>query len=161
MKIFFLLIGVNGSGKSTMAKLLTERYPNCLVDSEERAFDRKYLGKTDPGTHTSIVDDARTLVEEWKTAPEEIIIVDRWYETYATECELPRTSIDEIEKSIEKAGFHGHVINLIIADNYESMLQRLTHTKNHRDPNWWDPSRGPLEERAQKDLQCQEENRKF
>ena len=161
MKTFILLIGVNGSGKSTIAKLLTEKYPNCLVDSEERAFDRKYLWKIDPDTHASIVTDAQILVEKWKSAPEEIIIVDRWYETYATDCKLPRTSIDEIERSIEEAGFRCYIVNLVIADDYEGMIWRLTHTKNYRNPDWWDPSRGSLEERAKKDLQCQEENRRF
>lgn len=161
MKTFLLLIGVNGSGKSTVAKLLTEKYPNSLIDSEKRAFDRKYMGKTDKNTHKSIVIDAKILLEQWKSTPEKLIVVDRWYETYVTDCKLPQTNVDEIEQSIEETGFRACIVNLIIADDYNTMLQRLEHTKNHRNPDWWDPTRGSLEERTKSDLTCQEENRKF
>jgi ABC-type oligopeptide transport system ATPase subunit len=163
-------IGVNGAGKSTLAHNIAERCKahggHVILDAEERAFDRKFMGRSDAETHHEIVSHCIALIDDWKRSTANLIIIDRWYETYITECGLKSEHVDEIEDALKESGFNIRLVNLVIGsdvrvDDYETMLARLVHTKAHRPVDWWDESRGTVEERARADCSYQALNKAF
>lgn len=164
------LIGVNGAGKSTLAHKIADRCSahngHVIVDAEECAFNRKFMGRRDAATHREIVNHSIALIDDWKRSTANLVIVDRWYETYITECGLEPEHVVEIEDALKESGFNIRLINLVIGsdvryDDYETMHARLTHTKAHRPADWWDESRGTVEERARADCGYQALNRAF
>ena len=163
-------VGVNGTGKTTLANMVANRCKanggSVILDAEHRAFDRRFMGRRDTVAHNEIVDSSLALIDEWKRSDANLVIVDRWYETYITECGLPLEYVVEIEGALKSSGFNVHLQHLVIgktvmSDDRETKLARLAHTKAHRPAEWWDESRGTLEERAEADCRYQSLNREF
>jgi len=146
-------IGVNGAGKSTLAKRLADRCIKhggiVIIDSENRAYNKEFdcanTGSTDQSVHRQVIDGAIALIEEWKRSDANLVIVDRWYESY--DIELSLSSLEEIEAALKSSGFRVRVVHLIVggsfsgADDFASMSARMAHTKANRPAAWWDTGR--------------------
>jgi hypothetical protein len=158
-----MLMGVNGAGKTTLAPLIAQTLDvPCILDCEERAFSRELaigVDKSDKQLHRRIVEHCKSMADAWKNDPADVVIVDRFYETYVTESGIGPTEINEIEEYIQSCGLHGLWINLVLPDDFEAMLARFMHTKNQRPDSWFDPSRGSVDERVEYDMRCQDVNR--
>lgn len=174
-----LLMGINGAGKSMVAYRLAERLAGrCRLYSERSdeatasglpidysAFDRSF---TEPGVcdraalHEPILAHCLQVIEALPQLPEgETIIMDRWYETYVRAADLPYDMVDIIEGALFAHGIEGTIVNLVVEDDYETMMQRLEHTRAHRRAAWWDASLGSIAARARDDLDTQRRNRQF
>jgi energy-coupling factor transporter ATP-binding protein EcfA2 len=165
-------VGVNGAGKSTLGKNIAGRCAahggKVIFDSERRAynaaFDRANAGRTDSAIHRQVVDGALALINEWKRSDANVVIVDRWYESY--DFQLPPACLEEIEAAIAASGFRMTLIHLVVgkdilSDDFATMSTRMTHTKANRPEAWWATGTGTFDERVQEECDYQSGYRRF
>ncbi len=171
-------VGVCGAGKTTLAKRLAARCRSYggkaigTIDWEphtadvdrhaERAFSREFDSinneGSDPAIHGKIVQHSLDLIETWKRSDANLVLVDRWYESYDN---LPLECADQIEEALATSGFRVTVVNLTIAvpqasgSDFDAMCARIAHTRANRPPSWWTDDMGTLDEMARSECAFQ------
>jgi len=162
-------VGICGAGKSTLSSRLAVRIANHggkvigTIDfdphtpdtdrSAERAFSRALdqrnikTSYSDPAVHQEIVDHTLGMLTRWTESDANVVMVDRWYESYDN---LPREHVKYIEAAIQSSGFRVHHVLLRVEDkplgNAENAIrERLLHTKGTRPGTWWDSGPDSLE----------------
>lgn len=155
------LVGICGAGKSTMAGRLARRvtshggkvigtidYDPHTPDHEraaDRAFSRELdlrnvaAGCADAAVHDTIVEHTLATITRWVKSDANVVLVDRWYESYDG---LSADHIKYIEAAISSSGFRVHHVLLLVEDrplgNEDWVIRdRLLHTKNNRPAEWW------------------------
>ena len=176
-------VGVCGAGKTTLATLLAARctshggktigtidWDPHTADSDrqsERAFSREFdrisNGGNDPDIHAKIVRHSIGLINAWRRSDANLVLVDRWYESYDN---LPAECLSSIELALSKSGFRVTIVNLLVTSQggeteFEAMRERLAHTRGHRPANWWTPGMGTLDEMAHSECAYQENYQDF
>lgn len=179
------LIGICGSGKTTLAHQLADRctryggraistidYDPHISDherSEERAFNRELdrlnseAKGRDPLIHQQIVARSLQQIVAWKQSHANIVLVDRWYESYDG---LPECCMDQIEAAIQDSGFRLCRILLVVAEDLSAygeceIRRRLLHTKEHRPESWWKTGPDSLNQWVREECDYQEQYRQF
>lgn len=162
-------VGICGAGKSTLSSRLAARiarhgakvigtidYDPHTPDTDraaERAFsrdlDRRNIAAdcADPVVHQAIVDHTLDTLTRWMNSDANVVLVDRWYESYDR---LPPEHIQYIEAAISSSGFRVHHVLLLIEDkplgNEDWVIRdRLLHTKGTRPAEWWSNGPGDIE----------------
>lgn len=166
------LIGVNGAGKSTLARRIAaaarEAGITVHVDSEQVAFDpavdRALQPLPDALARSAVLTRARQLVECWRTMPAELIVVDRWIESY--DVVLEQADVDTILAQLAVAGIALHPVHLVVgaderSDDIETMVERTRHNRAHRSEEWWALGEGSEEDRAAEECAYQAQYRRF
>lgn len=178
-------IGICGAGKSTLSSRLAARvalhggraigtidYDPHTPDTirlSERAFsrdlDRRNIEAdcSDPAVHQEIVDHTLATLRRWMESDANVVLVDRWYESYDN---LPRTHVEYIEAAIRSAGFRIHHVLLIVANGVfgnedDAIRQRMLHTKRTRPEEWWATGPGSLDAWVRDEKACQDAYRLF
>lgn len=177
-------VGVCGAGKTTLATRLAARcmahggkaigtldWDPHTADCErqaERAFSREFdrinNEGNDPDIHTKIVQHSLGLIEAWKRSDANLVLVDRWYESYDN---LPAKCVDQIEGALAASGFKVTVVNLLVAGpragrtDFDSMCERIAHTRASRPASWWTKGMGTLDEMAHSECAYQESYQDF
>ncbi|WP_207002611.1 hypothetical protein [Trinickia mobilis] len=174
-------VGICGAGKSTLSNRLAARiathggkvigtvdYDPHTPDTDraaERAFsrdlDRRNIaaGCTDPAVHQEIVDHTLATLTRWMDSDANVVLVDRWYESYDL---LPADHIKYIEAAISSSGFRVHHVLLLVEGkplgNEDWVIRdRLLHTKGTRPAEWWSGGPGDLEVFVKEEQAYQEE----
>ncbi|CAE6873103.1 hypothetical protein R69746_08574 [Paraburkholderia aspalathi] len=178
-------VGICGAGKSTMTSRLATRiathggkaigtidYDPHTPDhqrAEDRAFNRALdlrniaAGFTDPEVHDAIVEHTLATLTRWVNSDANVVLVDRWYESYD---QLPPEHVKYIETAIESSGFRVHRVLLAVSDsvfgNEDAAIRtRLLHTKGTRPASWWESGPGLLDEWVREEQACQDFYRVF
>lgn len=177
-------VGVCGAGKTTLANRLAARctshggkvigtldWDPHTADGDrhsERAFSREFdrisNEGSDPAIHDKIVQHSLGLIEAWKHSDANLVLVDRWYESYD---DFPAECTMQIEKALMESGFQVKVVNLVISEpkaagsDFDVMYTRLAHTKANRPATWWTPAMGTLEDMARAECDYQDSYRAF
>lgn len=178
-------VGICGAGKSTLASRLAPRitrhggrvigtidYDPHTPDSAraaDRAFSRELDQRniesdfSDPTVHLAILDHTLASLNRWKESDANVVLVDRWYESYD---HLPSEHVERIESAIRESGFRmKHVLLLVDAGNAgtenDAITQRMLHTKAHRPPGWWATGPGSLDEWVREERACQDAYSQF
>lgn len=178
-------VGICGAGKSTLCGNLARRiegyggkvigtidYDPHTPDSERaaaRAFHRELdqrniaAGCVDPDVHEAIVKHTLATLTQWVESDANVVLVDRWYESYDL---LPSEHISYIEAAIRSSGFRVHHVLLVVANSIfgndqASIRARLLHTKGTRPASWWETGPGSLELWVQDEQGCQDAYRLF
>lgn len=169
---FIYLIGVNGAGKSTMAARLAAYCARfgitAHVDSEQTAFSPELdeqVSTMDPvRAEEYLLEQAGRLVEQWIASPAQVVVVDRWLESY----DVPITvaKLKALLKRLEDAGFELYPVLLAVGlspfeDGMQAMIERTELNKAMRTPEWWARGTGTVEERAAEEYAYQQQYRKF
>lgn len=176
-------IGINGAGKTTLSNRLATRcelfggkairtidYHPHIPDHEhpdDRAFSRELdrlnneAGRSDSNIHQQIVKHSLAQIERWKASDANVVVADRWYESYDG---LPSACMDEIEDAIKTSGFRLVRVFLLVSqglgdDSYPVMKARLQQTQTQRGESW-EVGLG-LEELVREEMDYQEEYRQF
>lgn len=176
-------IGINGAGKTTLSNRLATRcerfggkairtidYHPHIPDNEhpdDRAFSRELdrlnneSGRNDSSIHQQIVKHSLAQIERWKTSDANVVVADRWYESYDG---LPSACMDEIEAAIKASGFRLVRIFLLVSqglgdDAYSTVKHRLQQTKAQRCESWC--AEQDLEDLVREEMSYQEEYRQF
>lgn len=184
-------VGICGAGKTTLTNRLGKRcadHGGRIVGTidwdphtpdHERASDRAFSREldqlnsaangADPAIHRRIVDHALTMIESWKNTDANLILVDRWYESYD---HLPRDCLDEIEAAINASGFRMRHVLLAVeagpnfappspANDAQSIRQRLIHTRSNRPNAWWETGPDSLDTWVQEECAYQADYYEF
>ncbi|MEZ0605714.1 hypothetical protein ACAX43_26630 [Paraburkholderia sp. IW21] len=178
-------VGICGAGKSTLSSRLASRiakhggnvigaidYDPHVSDSDrssDRAFSRFLdhrnirTGCADPVVHQAIVDHTLTTLGCWVASDANVVLVDRWYESYDG---LPHEHIEYIETAVRSSGFRVHHVLLVVADSVFGseegpIRQRLLHTKGTRPAAWWESGPGSLDKWVREEQACQDAYRLF
>lgn len=137
-------VGICGSGKSTLCNSLIQflEFENLRViktldydiniqdkdKQNERAFNReldllnnKYNGKN-LYVQEKIVEHCLNLIRLWENAKADILLVDRWYESYDN---LFPEHIITIEQAIKNSNLDMKHIFLKVAENIESNDKKI------------------------------------
>lgn len=176
-------IGINGAGKSTLSNRMAARcerfggkairtidYHPHIPDNQhpdDRAFSRELdrlnneAGRNNFNIHRQIVENSLAQIERWKASDANLVVADRWYESYDG---LPSACMDEIEAGIKASGFRLVRIFLLVSqglgyDSYPIIKARLQHTQTQRGESWCDGKK--LEEMVREEMDYQEEYRQF
>lgn len=175
-------IGINGAGKTTLSNRLATRcerfggkairtldyHPHIpdYVQSDDRAYSRELdrlnneAGRSDSDVHRQIVEHSLVLIKRWQASGANLVVADRWYESYDG---LPSASMDEIEAAIKASGFRLVRIFLLVSqglgdDSYSVIKARLQNTQTQRGESWTAES---LEKLVGEEIDYQEEYRQF
>lgn len=183
-------VGICGAGKTTLANRLGRRCAShggkvigtidwCphtpdVERASERAFSRELdrlnnASGANSSVHQQIMGHSLALIESWKASDANLVLVDRWYESYD---HLPRACVEEIEAAIEGSGFlFRHVLLLVEGGpnftppspgrDVDSIRQRLIHTKAHRPDTWWATGPTSLDAWVQEEYAYQDSYRQF
>lgn len=178
-------IGICGAGKSTLSSRLAARvarfggkaigtidYDPHTPDHQranERAFSRELdqlniaAGCTDPAIHQHIVDHTLSMLEQWMQSDANVVLVDRWYESYDG---LPPEHVAYIEAAIQSSGFRVHHVMLVVAESVfgneeEVIRQRMLHTKGTRPEEWWASGPDSLDTWVREEQAYQDQYRLF
>lgn len=176
-------VGVCGAGKSTMQERLAQRieqsgavairtidYDPRVSDDrrqEDRAFNRRLdainnsAGREDGAE--LIVSHTLALLERWKSSNANVVLVDRWHESYDN---LPVSDIKRLEEEISASGFQVRHVHLVVdggplGDEREALRERLLHTKRFRPRDWWESGPGSIDKFVEEEWRCQNEYAKF
>lgn len=174
------LVGICGAGKSTMASRLATRiadhggkvigtidYDPHIPDHErtaDRAFSRELDLRNiaarcaDPAVHDEIVAHSLAAIARWTDSDANVVLVDRWYESYD---DLPANHVKRIEAAISSSGLRVcHVLLLVedkpLGNEAWVIRDRLLHTKSNRPAEWWNSGPGTLEAFVKEEQACQE-----
>jgi|GEM_PF-4124456 len=188
VRVVVHLVGICGAGKSTLCKRLADRvvrhggkvigtidYDPHTPDHQrtnERAFSRELDRRNieanflDPVVHRDIVAHTMTMLGSWMASDANVVLVDRWYESYDR---LPAEHIACIEDTIRGSGFQMRHFFLVVgkdSDDRESndadaIRERLLHAKGTRPASWWESGPDTLEEFVRGEQQCQQDYRAF
>lgn len=154
-------VGICGAGKSTLCARIADHCRSAgaktigTIDydphtpdherAEERAFSRELdrlnmdAGSNLPEVHGQIVQHCLDTLTRWKASDANVVLVDRWYESYDN---LPAESVRQIEDAIAASGFRMHHVLLLIGGPPETSVadaieRRLVATKKTRPGSWW------------------------
>ncbi|WP_186214440.1 hypothetical protein [Burkholderia gladioli] len=175
--------GICGAGKSTLSKRIADRimmhggkvigtidYDPHVPDHErahDRAFSRELdrrnmtAGCNDPAIHEAIVEHALESLSRWVSSDADVVLVDRWVESYDG---LRKDHISRIENAIVSSGFRmKHVLLTVGGTSGESasVKARMLHTRGTRPPEWWNSGPASLDEWVQEEVACQNAYREF
>lgn len=175
--------GICGAGKSTLSKRMADRimlhggkvigtidYDPHVPDHErahDRAFSRELdqrniaAGCNDPAIHEAIVEHALESLNRWVSSDANVVLVDRWMESYDG---LSEGHISRIENAIVSSGFRMKHVLLIVGsanDESESVKTRMIHTRGARPPEWWSSGPASLDEWVREEVACQNAYRGF
>ena len=178
-------VGICGAGKSTMCADLARRieghggkvigtidYDPHTPDHEaaaEHAFSRELDQRNiaasclDPAVHEAIVRHTLATLTRWVESDANVVLVDRWYESYDL---LPPEHVSYIEAAIRSSGFRVHHVLLVVANSIfgndlEPIRARLLHTKGTRPASWWNSGPASLDAWAREEQACQDAYRVF
>lgn len=178
-------VGICGAGKSTLSSRLAARVakqggkvigtidydPHTPDDQRQsdRAFSRELdrlnieTGCADPVVHQNVVDHALATIDRWMQSDANVVLVDRWYESYDN---LPSAHVEYIEAAIRSSGFRMHHVLLVVADGVfgnedAAIRQRVLHTKGTRPEAWWATGPGSLDGWVRGEQACQDAYRLF
>lgn len=178
-------MGICGAGKSTLSSRLAARvtqfggkavgtieYDPHTPDhlrANERAFSRELdqlniaAGYTNPAIHERIVDHTLSMLEQWARSDANVVLVDRWYESYDG---LPAEHVACIEAAIQSSGFRVHHVMLVVAkdvlsNDEEVVRKRMLHTKGNRPDEWWASGPDSLDTWVREEQEYQDEYRSF
>lgn len=182
-RVILHFIGINGAGKTTLSNRMATRcerfggkairtidYHPHIPDNEhpdDRAFSRELdrlnneAGRSDSNIHQRIVTHSLAQIERWKASDANVVVEDRWYESYDG---LPSVCMDEIESAIKASGFRLVRIFLLVSqglgDDACSVIKtRLQNTKTQRGESW--VAGQDIEELVREEIAYQEEYRQF
>jgi hypothetical protein len=178
-------VGICGAGKSTLSSRLATRigqhggkvigtidYDPHTPDtarSAERAFSRELDRRNieaeylDPLVHQEIVDHTLAMLGRWAESDANVVLVDRWYESYDN---LPSAHVEYIEAALRSAAFRIRHVLLVVADRVfgdeePAIRERMLHTKGTRPTEWWDTGPGSLGAWVRDEQACQDNYRMF
>lgn len=177
-------VGVCGAGKTTLTNRLAARctahggkaigtldwdsHTAYGARQSERAFSREFdrisNEGSDPAIHDKIVQHSLSLIDAWKRSDANVVLVDRWYESYDN---FPQQCATQIQNALAESGFKVTVVNLVIAapqadgGDFAAMCARLAHTKANRPESWWTAGMGTLEDMARTECAYQDDYRAF
>ena len=165
-------VGVNGAGKSTLAlqvsRRLQRRGKTVIRDSEHYAynpaFDRTIARLSLEEARLRILDRAVSAIESWADVGADVVIVDRWHESYDQEL-LPE-QLSVIEAAVRNAGFALQLVHLVVgkdgqSDDFATMFARTAHTRANRPEAWWLRGEGTIAERTMAECAYQQVYRQF
>lgn len=113
--------------------------------------------------HREIVDHSLALLDAWRRSDVNVVLVDRWYESYD---HLPRDYQSEIETAIAASGFRLRRFLLLVTDNIRgdeegAMRERMLHTKANRSEAWWATGPSTINDWVREECAYQDEYRQF
>ncbi len=167
------LMGICGAGKTTLMARLSEAftaqgkqvlttldYDPAIADnlqSSSRAFSREldHLNNQPGGCADKIEEHALACLQQWQAASADVVLVDRWYESYD---DLPETVIARIERALLDSGLPILQVLLVVGGNLAS---RMEYTKNHRSQSWWESGPATLAEWVKEESAYQEAYRQY
>lgn len=181
-RVLVLFAGVCGAGKTTLSTRLVERcrshggvasgtldWDPHVPDQHripERAFRRDLdlamiTSPTDAEINRQIVDHSLTMIEQWKQSPANLIVVDRFVESYD---HLSAEDINEVQLAMAASGFT--VIQVLLAigletDNARAIAERMRVTKAHRPAEWWATTPGDADVFGADEAMCQANYRRY
>lgn len=179
-------IGPCGAGKTTMSTRMAERcrkYGGKAIGTvdwdphipdDQRAADRAFSrmldqrnnaasGK-DQAVHEDIVQYSLAMIASWERSDANLVLVDRWYESYD---DFPFECATQINNALAKSGFTVTVVNLHISapagagSDIDAMSTRLVQTRANRPESWWTSEMGTVVEMARAECAYQDSYREF
>ncbi|MBB5546617.1 hypothetical protein [Paraburkholderia fungorum] len=178
-------VGICGAGKSTLSSRLAARiakhggkaigtidYDPLTPDDQrqsDRAFSRELdhlnnaAGGRDPDVLQKIVDHSLALIESWVRSDANVVLVDRWWESFDY---LPTEHARYIETAIRSSGFRMRHVLLVVVDGVfgseeNAIRQRMLHTKGTRPAEWWATGPDALDVWVREELAYQDAYRLF
>jgi thymidylate kinase len=168
--------GICGTGKTTLSSKIVNRcrahgaIASGTVDWDPHVPDHHRLTSrafrrdldlamiADPlntDIHRQIVDHSLRMIDEWKKLNANLIVVDRFVESYDY---LPSTAVRAVQSALKSSGFTVSQVLLTIGlygDSHARIADRLLQTKDHRPKEWWDSGPGDVEQFAAEEVKCQ------
>lgn len=137
----FIFEGIASSGKSTLERLLAERFPGAKIVTEGETL-MPLIDNRDP-------DVARKhlagLLERFRSASSEVLIVDRFHLTHAFRTKSALADFAEIEAELQRIG-GVHLVLLTI--DPAQIRARIEETVLRRGDAWKKGAQGSLDEKA-------------
>lgn len=158
---------------------LEERAFSRLLDQQNNAQRESGGGKPSVSleTHQNITKHALNVLEAWQRSVAQVVLVDRWYESYD---DLSEESIAQIEKAILNSNFKVLRILLEIGPSKdlwqqeatasslsdlngtpEDIKNHLLETAKHRAKSWWPDFPNRLEAFSHEEWTYQQQYRAF
>lgn len=170
-------MGVCGAGKTTLSQRIADRcrrYGGIAVGTvdwdphtadqdriAERAFRRDLdqamsAAPGDTAVHDAVVEHSLSMVDRWRRTQANLIVVDRFIESYD---HLEVVARARIQDALAAAGFSVLQVLLVVGglrvDRPHNMVRRLKDTRQHRPASWWATGPATIEMWAEEEASCQ------
>ncbi|MEN9338488.1 MAG: hypothetical protein RI945_213 [Candidatus Parcubacteria bacterium] len=151
MKTVVIFESVKGAGKTTLINELVKVIPNSRAFYEEVTLKPiKHIENKE-----TIVDYYKNIINKIENVESDCILLDRFHYTKWSITTYEKDYFQEIERLLLDKF---EVFFVFLAIDGEYILQRLTHTQNHRQPTGWklNYDNSSIDDEAQKDIKWQE-----